>query len=103
MLLPQIVERARAIRIITEPSVSWKPSVNEIRGIFEGCHDTIWKREFESPASPSPWHRFVQIRNRPAQNLEDIDWEDFEVALEKKGLVVYKAENSDFLRMMKDR
>ena len=31
-----------------------KPNVNAVRGLFEACHDVIWKREFESPV-PAFW------------------------------------------------
>jgi tRNA G10 N-methylase Trm11 len=45
----------------------------------------------------------VQIRKNPSDKYEDISWEEFEAALQEKDLAVYKAENSDFLKIMKDR
>ncbi|KQM12435.1 hypothetical protein AOA80_02595 [Methanomassiliicoccales archaeon RumEn M1] len=44
----------------------------------------------------------VQIRKMPNDKYEDISWEDFESVLQKKGLAVYKAEKSDFLKIMKN-
>ena len=34
---------------------------------------------------------------------KDISWEEFEKTLRKRKLAVYKAENSDFLKIMRDR
>jgi len=45
----------------------------------------------------------VQIRKNPSDKYEDVSWEEFEDALNKKGLAVYKAEESDFLKIMKDK
>jgi len=44
----------------------------------------------------------VNIRKKPNDNLEDISWDEFERILEKRGLAVYKAEDSDFLKIMKE-
>lgn len=35
--------------------------------------------------------------------IEDISWEEFEKTLKKRKLSVYKAENGDFLKIMRDR
>jgi hypothetical protein len=35
--------------------------------------------------------------------LECISWEEFEKTLKKRKLAVYKAEDSDFLKVMRDR
>lgn len=35
--------------------------------------------------------------------MEDISREEFEKTLKKRKLAVYKAENSDFLKIMRDR
>jgi len=43
----------------------------------------------------------INIRKKPNENLEDISWEEFERILDEKGLAVYKAEDSDFLKIMK--
>lgn len=43
----------------------------------------------------------VNIRKKPNENLEDISWDEFERILEEKELAVYKAEDSDFLKIMK--
>ncbi len=45
----------------------------------------------------------VQIRKNPSDKYEDMSWEEFEEVLNKKGLAVYKAEESDFLKIMKDK
>ena len=45
----------------------------------------------------------VQIRKNPSDKYEDISWDDFELALKSKGLAIYKAEESDFLKIMKDK
>lgn len=45
----------------------------------------------------------VQIRKNPSDKYDDISWDEFEEALKKKGLAVYKAEESDFLKIMKDK
>ncbi len=44
----------------------------------------------------------VNIRKRDDPKYEDISWADFESLLGARGLAVYKAENSDFLKIMKD-
>lgn|GEM_PF-4408332 len=44
-----------------------------------------------------------QIHKDPSDNYEDISWEEFEEALKKKGLAVYKAEESYFLKIMKNK
>jgi len=44
----------------------------------------------------------INIRKKPNDNLEDISWDEFERILEEKGLAVYKAQDSDFLKIMKD-
>lgn len=45
----------------------------------------------------------VNIRKHKSPNIEDISWEEFETTLKKRRLVVYKAVNSDFLKIMKDK
>jgi hypothetical protein len=45
----------------------------------------------------------VQIRKNPSDKYEDISWEEFENALKAKKLAVYKATESDFLKIMKDQ
>ncbi len=45
----------------------------------------------------------VQIRKNPSDKYEDISWKEFGESLKKKGLAVYKAEESDFLKIMKDK
>ncbi len=44
----------------------------------------------------------VNIRKKTNENLEDIDWDEFNRILNEKNLAVYKAEGSDFLKIMKD-
>ncbi|MEM2122634.1 MAG: N-6 DNA methylase [Candidatus Bathyarchaeia archaeon] len=43
--------RAKASVLIGEPFEFRKPDPAEIRGIFEACHDIIWRREKMSPAA----------------------------------------------------
>lgn len=43
----------------------------------------------------------VQIRKNSSDDLENISWDEFETSLKKKGLAVFKAEKSDFLKIMK--
>ncbi len=45
----------------------------------------------------------VNIRKHSNQKMEDIAWPDFERILQERGLAVFKAETSDFLKIMKDR
>ena len=45
----------------------------------------------------------VQIRKNPGDKYMDISWNEFECALKDKGLAIYKAEESDFLKIMKDK
>ena len=45
----------------------------------------------------------VNIRKKSNENLEDIDWDEFKEILDRKNLAVYKAEESDFLKIMKDK
>lgn len=45
----------------------------------------------------------LRIRKRENPKLEDISWEEFEDILKKKGLAVFKAENNDFLKIMKNK
>jgi hypothetical protein len=45
----------------------------------------------------------ANIRKHKNPKMEDISWEEFEKTLKKKKLAVYKAENSDFLKIMRDR
>lgn len=45
----------------------------------------------------------VQIRKDPSDNYEGISWEEFEEALKKKGLAVYKSEEGDFLKTIKNK
>ncbi len=44
----------------------------------------------------------VNIRKKENINLEDITWDEFEEKLKDKGLALFKAKNSDFLKIMKD-
>jgi hypothetical protein len=43
----------------------------------------------------------VNIRKRPSNKFVEISWEEFEKALKDKKLAVYKATESDFLKIMK--
>ncbi len=43
----------------------------------------------------------VNIRKHPDNRLIEISWEEFDKALKKRGLAVYKATESDFLKIMK--
>jgi hypothetical protein len=43
----------------------------------------------------------VNIRKHPSDKLVEISWEEFDKVLKKKGLAVYKATESDFLKIMK--
>ena len=45
----------------------------------------------------------AQIRKRKNPKMEDISWEEFEKTLKKRKLAVYRAENSDFLKIMRER
>lgn len=45
----------------------------------------------------------VNIRKKDNPKMEDISWGEFEETLKERGLAVYKAENSDFLKIMKDK
>ena len=43
----------------------------------------------------------VNIRKNPTNRQEDISWEEFEETLNRRGLAVFKAENSDFLKIQR--
>ena len=43
----------------------------------------------------------VNIRKHPSDKLAEISWEEFGELLKTKGLAVYKATESDFLKIMK--
>ena len=45
----------------------------------------------------------VQIRKNASDKYEDVSWGEFESVLKNKGLAVYKATESDFLKIMKDK
>ena len=45
----------------------------------------------------------ARIRKHKNPRMEDISWEEFEKTLKKRKLAVYKAENSDFLKIMRDK
>jgi hypothetical protein len=45
----------------------------------------------------------VQIRKHDSDRLEEITWDEFQDALKKRGLAVFKAEKSGFLKIMKDK
>jgi hypothetical protein len=45
----------------------------------------------------------VNIRKNPSDKFEDIAWEEFQTVLSQRGLAVYKASESDYLKIMKDR
>ncbi len=44
----------------------------------------------------------INIRKRSDPKYENISWAEFERILGERGLAVYKAENSDFLKIMRD-
>ena len=44
----------------------------------------------------------VSIRKHASARYEDIEWDEFESILKKRKLAVYKARDSDFLKIMKD-
>ena len=44
----------------------------------------------------------VNLRKEPSERFEDIGWEEFQETLNLRGLAVYKATGSDFLKIMKD-
>ena len=45
----------------------------------------------------------VNIRKKSNKNMEDIEWDEFGKILDKKNLAVFKADESDFLKIMKDK
>lgn len=45
----------------------------------------------------------INIRKRRSDRYEDITWEEFERILKKRKLAVFKATESDFIKIMKDR
>lgn len=71
-----------------------KKSIDEVKKIAEkyGLHPAKVKGS-----------DVVNIRKQPNDNLEDVSWDEFEKLLQKKNLAVYKASNSDFLKIMKDK
>ena len=45
----------------------------------------------------------VAIRKRRKDKYIDIDWPEFESILKKRKLAIYKATESDFVKIMKDK
>ena len=45
----------------------------------------------------------VNIRKKKNERYEDVAWDEFERILKKHGLSVYKATESDFLKLMRDK
>jgi len=45
----------------------------------------------------------VNIRKAPSDKYKDIGWDEFERILKKRGLAVFKATESDFLKIMKEK
>ena len=45
----------------------------------------------------------VNIRKNPSEKYKDISWDEFERLLRKRGLAVFKATESDFLKIMKEK
>lgn len=45
----------------------------------------------------------VNIRKKSSKRYEDVDWNEFGQVLKRRKLAVYKAENSDFLKIMKEK
>jgi len=69
-----------------------KISIEKVKEIAE---------EYDLKPAKTKGSNVVNIRVKPNENLEDISWEEFEKILQEKGLAVYKAEDSDFLKIMK--
>jgi hypothetical protein len=45
----------------------------------------------------------VQIRKHASDKMEEISWDEFQDALKRRSLAVYKDQASDFLKIMKDK
>lgn len=45
----------------------------------------------------------VNIRKNTSDRFEDIAWDEFQFVLSQRGLAVFKASESDYLKIMKDR
>ena len=71
-----------------------KISVSEVK---------IIAKEYGLTPCRVPRTKGVQIRKHKNPKMEDISWEEFEKTLKERGLAVYKAENSDFLKIMKEK
>ena len=71
-----------------------KISINEAKEIAD---------EYDLHPAKVKGSEVVNIRKKPNENLEDIDWDEFQRILNEKNLAVYKAEESDFLKIMKEK
>jgi len=71
-----------------------KISINEAKEIAD---------EYDLHPAKVKSSEVVNIRKKPNENLKDIDWDEFQRILNEKNLAVYKAEESDFLKIMKDK
>lgn len=45
----------------------------------------------------------IKKRTSPSERFDIIDWSEFEKIIKKRGLAVYKATESDFLKIMKKK
>jgi ribosomal protein S10 len=45
----------------------------------------------------------IMIRKHLGDNHEDVTWEEFERIMKKRKLAIYKATESDFVKLMKDK
>ena len=45
----------------------------------------------------------INIRKKFDSKCEDISWEEFEKIMKKRKLAIYKADESDFVKLMKDK
>ena len=70
-----------------------KISMGEVKRIAE---------EYGLKACRTPGTNGAQIRKHDNPKLEDITWDEFEKTLKARKLAFYKAEKSDFLKIMKD-
>jgi len=60
-------------------------------------------KKYKLHASRVKGEEVIAIRKHPSDRFEDISWEEFEKIMKKRKLAIYKATESDFIKLMKDK
>jgi len=60
-------------------------------------------KKYKLHASKVRGEEVIAIRKHPSDRFDDITWEEFEKIMKKHKLAIYKASESDFVKLMKDK